>query len=295
MTTPLSILFLLALSGTCLTHTTKQDTTDSTSLPEEDVIKLAKLKNHTPISDDEIKEFFDKKDCSSYKPDERIQCDISLYNAGLTTQLETINDIKQALIEWEKEIGTSDSFYFIGLDTVNWALAIGHAELILGTTYASLTMMIPRYHKKEYLHHYTKSNKPTIVYAYNEMVGNEVIDHWNTWTAIEGTENKNILYVADTKATSRNAKKEKDECKTFMELPKSLKDRKYVTVAINGPLCNKIPTTHRVLIGNYKKIENKGLHTTTVWVPTWECDPNTLECAGEMSDKEIEWVQHFLA
>lgn len=244
MTTPLSILFLLALSGTCLTHTTKQDTTDSTSLPEEDVIKLAKLKNHTPISDDEIKEFFDKKDCSSYKPNKRIQCDISLYNAGLTTQLETINDIKQALIEWEKEIGTSDSFYFIGLDTVNWALAIGHAELILGTTYASLTMMIPRYHKKEYLHHYTKSNKPTIVYAYNEMVGNEVIDHWNTWTAIEGTENKNILYVADTKATSRNAKKEKDECKTFMELPKSLKDRKYVTVAINGPLCNKIPTTH---------------------------------------------------
>lgn len=68
-------------------------------------------------------------------------------------------------------------------------------------------MMITRYHKKEYLHHYTTSSKPTIVYAYNEMTGNEVIDHWNTWTAIEGTEHKNILYVADTKATRTNARR----------------------------------------------------------------------------------------
>lgn len=100
----------------------------------------------------------------------------------------------------------SRKFYFIGLDTINWALAIAHAELVLGTTYASLTMMIPRYHKKEYLHHFTTSTKPTIVYAYNEMHGNEVIDHWNTWTAIEGTEHKSILCVSDTKATRRNSK-----------------------------------------------------------------------------------------
>lgn len=195
------------------------------------------LKNQSPITEEEIREFFEKKDCSSYKPNKRIQCDISLYNAGLTSQLETINDIKLALLEWEKEVSTAESFYFIGLDTINWALAIGHAELVLGTTYVSLTMMIPRYHKKEYLHHYTTSAKPTIVYAYNEMHGNEVIDHWNTWTAIEGTEHKNILYVSDTKATSRNSKSGKDECKTFMELPKSLKDRKHVTVVVDGPLC----------------------------------------------------------
>lgn len=195
------------------------------------------LKNKSPITEEEIKEFFQKKDCSSYKPSKRIQCDISLYNAGLTTQLETINDIKIALLECEKETGTSESFYFIGLDTINWALAIGHAELVLGSTYASLTMMIPRYHRKEYAHHFNTDNKPTIVYSYNEMQGNEIIDYWNTWTAIEGTEHKNILYVHDTKATSRDAKNGKDDCKNYMELPKSLKDRKYVTVVISGPLC----------------------------------------------------------
>lgn len=179
--------------------------------------------------------------------------------------------------------------------SISLALAIGHAELVLGTTYASLTMMIPRYHKKEYLHHFTTCAKPNIVYAYNEMHGNEVIDHWNTWTAIEGTEHKNVLYVSDTKATSRNSKSGKDECKTFMELPKSLKDRKHVTVVVDGPLCKKIPTTHRVVVGNYKKIEHKSLYTTTTWVPIWECDPNTMECSGDMSDEEITWVEHFLA
>lgn len=184
-------------------------------LTEEDTIKLSMLKNKNPLTEEEIKDFFEKKDCTAYKPNKRIQCDISLFNAGLTTQLETINDIKIALLEWEKETGTSESFYFIGLDTINWALAIGHAELVLGSTYASLTMMLPRYHRKEYLHHFSTSNKPTIVYSYNEMQGNEIIDHWNTWTAIEGTEHKNILYVSETKASSRNAKTDKDECKNF--------------------------------------------------------------------------------
>lgn len=267
-------------------------------LSEEDVLKLSKIKNHDPVTEQEIglHEFFDKKDCTGYKPNKRIQCDISLYNAGLKTQLETINDIKIALLEWEKEIGTAESFYFVGLDTINLALAIGHAELILGSTFASLTMMVPRNHKKEYLlHHFTMSNKTTIVYAFNEMKGNEVIDHWSTWTAIEGSGHKNILYVSETKATSRNAVGGKDECKTFMELPKSLKERKHVTVVVNGPLCKKIPSTHRVVIGNYKKIEHKSLYSTVTWVPLWECDPCTLECSGNMTEEEERWVEHFLA
>lgn len=289
---PTMLLFVLV---TFMLVSSAEQVHSKTTLPKDDIVKLSKLKDHSPVTEADLNEFLTKKDCSSYKPSKRIQCDISLYNAGLTTKIETISDIKVALMEWEKELGTADSFFFIGLDTVNWALAIGHADLILGTTYATLTMMLPRYHKKEYIHHHTMSTKPTIVYSYNEINGNEVLDHWNTWTAIEGDANKNILYVANKKATSKSAESGENDCKGFMELSKSVKERKHVTVVVDGPRCTKIPTSHRVLVGHYKKIEQKGLHTTTVWVPIWECDPSNLQCTGDMTDEEIAWAQTFLA
>lgn len=171
-------------------------------------------------------------------------------------------------MEWEKEAGISDSFYFIRLDTTKWVVALGHAELVLGSTYTSLTMMIPRNHKKEYVHQFTTSDKPTVIYTYENMEGNDIIDHWNTWTAIEGTKAKSILHVSNTKVSGKKTTPEKDECKAFMELPKSLAERKHISVVIEGTLCKKVPKTYRVIIGKYKKIDHKGLHTTKTWIPT---------------------------
>lgn len=285
----LSVLFLIALIGnvksrdtTKTTQTTKTETTSETTHTSSDPIlddinKIKKLNANAPLTTDEPAEFLKKKDCSSYKPSKRIQCDISLYYANIITQLETINDIKIANKEWEKGLGTGDSFYFIGLDTVNWALAIGHAEMILGTTYASLTMMLPRYHRKQYIHHFVQGDKPTIVYSYDNIEGNDVIDHWGTWTAIEGTSAKNIFYVHNGKAKRGITNENKDKCKNFMDLPKSIGDRKHVSVVIEGSICDRIPEGYRVVVGKYKLIEHKGLHTTKTWVPHWECDLHATE------------------
>ncbi|BES89864.1 Hypothetical protein NTJ_02671 [Nesidiocoris tenuis] len=88
------------------------------------------------------------------------------------------------------------------------------------TWYAEIPIMMPRLHKREYITHANKYTKPVLVYAITSHTGNEPIDHWYSWSAIEGREGENVMYVQGGKNTAGGDKK--CDCSNFLELPKSL-------------------------------------------------------------------------
>lgn len=248
-------------------------------------------KGSPKITDEEMNEFREKKECAGYKPNKRIQCDISLYNANLQSKDQTINDILDAIKEWKKSEGTTESIYMLALDLNNWALRLGQAELIMGTTYASLYLSPAQYFAREYTVHYKKDRKPTIVYSIDDMEGNDVIDHWSKWTAVNGNDKGNVLYVSQGSTTKSE---HKDECKSFYDLPKSLSDRDYVTVVLKGKICTKIPTTYRVVVGKYEKKTVRSLSETTYWMPKWECSYPDMTCEGSMQNEDLDKINSFL-
>lgn len=233
------------------------------------------------------------KDCSTYKPPKRIQCDISLYMAKLITDVQAQDDIQKALIEWKRESGDLEHIAFLSFNLKTLGLGVGMSESLTTTWYYEIPLSLPRYHTKQYISHAKKYEKPTLVYALTQHTGNDVIDHWTSWTAIEGTESASILYIQSTKNTPNDDRK--TDCKNFLDLPKSLRERKHVSVILDANTkCESLTNDYEVVIGSYKDITINGLFETKRTVPVWECDVNTGECFGDVEEKYLPIIEHFL-
>lgn len=232
------------------------------------------------------------KDCTGYKPPKRIQCDISLYMAKLLTDIEAQDDINRALIEWRREDGELEHLAFLSFNLKTFGFGIGMAESLTTTWYYEIPIMIPRLHQRQHIVHTKKDDKPTIVYAISKHEGNEIIDHWYSFTAIEGDAESNVLYVKDEKNQPGEMTK---GCSDFLEIPKSIRDRKYVSIIMPRlENCNTIPNGYNVVVGSYKKITIKGLREKEVVVPEWECYADEAECFGEIPQSQFKYVEHFL-
>lgn len=233
------------------------------------------------------------KDCSSYKPPKRIQCDISLYMANLITDVQARDDIQKALVEWGRESGDLEHIAFLSFNLKTLGIGVGMSESLTTTWYYEIPLSLPRYHTKQYITHAKKYEKPTLVYALSQHTGNEVIDHWSSWTAIEGSDSANILYVQSSKNSPNDDKK--TDCKNFLDLPKSLRERKHVSVILDANTkCESLTDDYEVVVGSYKDITINGLFEVKRTVPVWECDVNTGECFGDVDEKHLHIIEHFL-
>lgn len=248
-----------------------------------------------PITVEEREAFFKTKDCSSYKPNRRIQCDISLYDAGLITKDAAIADITTALVEWKKEGGDSDSLYYIGFDIKNFALAIGHAELLVSTWQYYFPITFPKWSETKYISHYMTHTKPVITYSFSSITGEDVVDHWIEYLAPEGIGSRNLLFVQGGSSKTDHGK----SCEAFNKLPRSVRERRSITVILEEPkMCATIPDSYEVIVGRYKKMHQTDKRSYTTYTPVWECvrAEKDWDCYGEIDSEDYQKLEkHFLA
>lgn len=248
--------------------------------------------DHALTGKDE-KEMRKTKDCSTYKPPKRIQCDISLFYAKLITATQAQDDINKALIEWKREQGNLEHIAFLSVNLKKFGIGIGMAESMTTTWYYEIPIALPRFHRKQYMTHAKDYRKPVIVHSLTAHEGNDVIDHWYSWTAIEGVENNNILYVQGSKNTVQ--KKIEDDCSKFLDLPKSLRDREHVSIILGtNHRCATIPSDYEQVVGEYKEITINGLFESKRIVPVWECDLRSGDCFGDVDLQYEKDIQYFL-
>lgn len=297
----LTVLLLSAIATYAKDETKKSPTkttgTEPTKTTTGDTMKekaenLADAIKNTAFTEEELAAMQKQKDCTSYKPPKRIQCDISLYMAKLLTDVEAQNDINQALLEWKREDGELEHLAFLSFNLKTFGIGIGMAEAMTTTWFYEIPLMIPRLHQRQYIAHATKSEKPTIVYATSRHEGNEIIDHWYSWTSIEGDSEANVVYVQGEKNSPSDTTK---GCSNFLDVPKSVRTRKHVSIILKDlQLCETIPEDYRVLVGHYKEITINGLREQKVKVPEWECDLSTHTCFGTIPEGHMSIVEHFL-
>lgn len=87
----------------------------------------------------------------------------------------------------------------------------------------------------------------TLVHSVKDVKGDEVPKHYSEWTAVDGSEDNQILYVQSGNARAIDVTK---GCLDFNGLPDHLAKRKYVSVIMRGAdICMETDSHYKQLIG----------------------------------------------
>lgn len=218
------------------------------------------------------------------------------YENKLITYEEAQSAVHIGLVKWKETTGTIECLYALGFNARTRGLFVAHFKDAFSDFYKEIPIKIPRFGMgvggDEIAHHF-KHAGVTLVYTTRSMKGEVVPKHFSEWTAVDGTETRQIVYVQNGDAKEIDMKK---GCLDFNSLPDHLTKRKYVSVVMRGAdICMDTDSHYRQIMGEYEETEIKGVRTRLVRVPKWECDLKMKKCKGPVPEQFKEKLKIFLA
>lgn len=200
--------------------------------PDMRMSKMIKPKIKVAEAFENTANYMKTKDCTKYKPDTRIICDMTKYEQGLITKEATIADVKIALAEWMKQTGNDDALLFLSLNLKTWGLGLKKTEAIVTSMYYEIALAWPRWTSREYVLHFEQVEKPTIVYAMNDISGNDIPTYWSEWYAEDGVKERNLMWVQTGKAGKPVVRKNCDDFVQFSKrnFTRAFSKRKYTNM-----------------------------------------------------------------
>lgn len=196
-------------------------------------------------------------------------------------------------MRWKEEKGTLESLYAFGLNAKTRGLFIAYFKDAISDYYYEIPLKVPRFGVgNERIVHHFKHSGVTLVHSVKDIKGDDIPRHYSEWTAIDGTDESQILYVQSGSAKAIDVKK---GCLDFNGLPDHLAKRRHVSVVMRGAdVCMETDSHFRQLIGEYREVDVEAVRKTKIRVPVWACDIGAKKCRGKVPNDMKEKLKSFL-